>query len=138
MSSGKCAYSHLVTSVLGEKIKLARKNKGFTLKELGKRINLTHSSLSKIENDKNDASKKTLIALAKELQDNFGESWLDEHIYASHESVPSKKEIVEDMSAREFVTLKFGGKRSTRSPKELDALVTLLDAEIARMNRGDY
>lgn len=118
--------------VLGEKIRNARKKKGFTLKELGARINLTHSALSLIENNKNDAARKTLIALAKELNDNFGEFWLNEYL-VENTSAPSKKELIEDMTVREFVSLKFGGKQTRKSRKELEMLTHLLDAEIERI-----
>ncbi|MBS1793374.1 MAG: helix-turn-helix transcriptional regulator [Acidobacteria bacterium] len=132
LSISRCDYSHFATSVLGEKIKEARKNKGFTLKELGGRVGLTHSALSKIENNKNDVSKKTLIALAVELEDNFGQDWLNEHI-GNVRPQPSKKSIVEEMTVREFVSLKFGGKHHRRSRTEIDVLTKLLDAEIEKM-----
>lgn len=132
MSIAKCEYSQLNTFVLGERIKKARKNKGFTLQELGDRVGLTHSALSKIENNKNEAAKKTLIALARELGDNFGETWLNEHL-TGNDSAPSKREIVADMTVREFVSLKFGGKHYQRSRVEIDVLTKLLDAEIEKM-----
>lgn len=136
MSRTKCEYSQNTIFVLGGKIKESRKNKGLTLKELGDRVNLTHSALSKIENNKNDVSKKTLIALAQELNNNFGQSWLDEYLLKNN-SVPSKKEIAEKMSVKEFVGLKFGGKSSRRSQKEIDALTTMLDAEIERIKEEE-
>jgi transcriptional regulator with XRE-family HTH domain len=122
--------------VFGERIKIARKRKGLTLKELGDRVGLTHSALSKIENDKNDVSRKTLIRLAVELNDNFGQEWLDEEI-AKGEAAPSKKEIVEDMTVREFVSLKFGGKKTRRSQEEINMLSKLLDAEIQRIKEEE-
>lgn len=119
--------------VLGEQIKTARKKRGFTLKELGGKINLSHSALSQIENNKNEASRKTLIALAQTLNNNFGEKWLDEYIKQS-ESTLSKKEIVQDMTVQEFVSLKFpDGGKGRRTKTELDMLMKLLDAELERM-----
>lgn len=121
---------------LGSKIKVARNKKGFTLKELGEIIGITHSALSQIENDKTDPSKKTLIALANALNDNFGESWLDEYLNG-HETPQSKKEIVKDMTVKEFVSLKFGGKPTRRSKAELEMLTKLLEAEIERLQNDE-
>jgi transcriptional regulator with XRE-family HTH domain len=118
--------------VLGEKIKLARKQRGFTLVALGEIVGIKHASLSQIENNVTNPAKRTLISLAKALGDNFGESWLDEHINGT-ETPKSKKEIVADMTAKEFVSLKMGGKNGRRSKAEIDALTTMLDAELERM-----
>jgi transcriptional regulator with XRE-family HTH domain len=116
---------------LGEKIREARLRKGFTLKELGAIVGVSHSALSQIENNKNDVSKKNLIALAKALGDNFGEAWLDEHL-KNGEGQPSKKEIVQNMSIKEFVSLKFEGKRLRRSKAEIEMLTRLLEANLER------
>lgn len=37
------------------------------------------------------------------------------------------------MTVKEFVSLKFGGKNTRRSPSEIDMLTNLLDAELERM-----
>lgn len=118
--------------VLGEKIKKARKNKGYTLKELGEIIDISHAALSQIENDKNNVSKKTLIALAKTLGNNFGETWLDEYMNGTL-AAPSKKEIIEDASVEEIFTLKFGGKNTRRSTADIIKMKKLLDREIEKM-----
>jgi len=107
------------------------------LKQLGKMIGRSHASLSQIENAVHVPERATLIALAKALESNFGELWLDEFL-EGNQGAPSKEEIVEDMSVREFVTLKFGGKEVRRTRKEVDALVTLLDAEVERIKREGF
>lgn len=122
---------------LGERIKRARKYKGFTLKELGELVGVTHSALSRIENDKNEVSKKTLIALARTLGDDFELDWLRDHIERSERPV-SKREMVKSMSAREFVSIKFGGRQSRRSKAEAEMLAKLLDAELERMKQEGW
>ncbi len=125
---------------IGEKIRKARKARGLTQEVLGELVGITHSAVSQIENNKNDISKKTLIALAKVLNDNFGESWLDEYL-SDNEPPLSKQDIVKDMSVREFVELKssltFGGKQKRRSKAELEMLTKLLEAEFERMNNDE-
>lgn len=123
--------------MLGERIKQARKNKGYTLVQLGDLIGISQPSLSAIESGKSIPMRKTQIALAKTLGDNFGEDWLDEYINAD-ESPKSKKEIAQEMSVKEFLSLKFEGKNIKRSKKELEALSTLLDAEIERIEEDGY
>jgi transcriptional regulator with XRE-family HTH domain len=139
LSSGECwsaTNTRTVSISLGKRIKDARQRKKLTLKAVGTQIGRSHATLSQIENDVHQPEKATLIALAKVLEDNFGESWLDEHI-AKGEAAPSKKEIVEDMTVREFVSLKFGGKKTRRSPAEIDMLTQLLDAEIQRIKEEE-
>lgn len=126
--------SHLV---IGDAIKARRKERGFTLKELGEIVGLTHAALSKIENGKSEPSKQTLISLAKGLNDNFGELWLDEHI-AGKDAPKSKKELAEEMSVSELISLKFGGKQTRRSRKEAEMLAKLLDAEVERIKREGW
>lgn len=121
---------------IGEYIKKSRKTKGLTLVQLGAAVDVSNSALSQIENNKTEPSRKTLIALAKALGDNFGLEWLDEHL-SGVEAPPSKREIVEKMSAREFLSIKFGGGQGRRSKAEAEMLAKLLDAELERMkNEG--
>lgn len=122
---------------LGEKIREIRKRRGFTLKELGELVGVEHSSISRIENGKTEPANKTLIALAKALNDNFGEAWLDEHL-KGNEPPLSKKEVAEEMSASELISLKFGGKTTRRSRKEAEMLAKLLDAEVERIKREGF
>lgn len=130
LSIGKVCVLHLLLSVLGENIRTARKYRGFTLKELAEKIGVTQPTLSRIENSETGA-KNTLIALAKELQDNFGEPWLDEFIDTSAQKGLSRREILEDTSVAELVSLKFGGATNETAR----TLAKLLDEEIRKSAR---
>lgn len=121
-----------VSDLLGEKIKEARKRKGFTLKSLGEKIGRSHATLSQIENSVHKPEKATLIALAKELDNNFGEEWLDEYLLGN-ETVPSKKEIIENASVEEIFTLKFGNKRNRRTREEILKLRKLAERQLEQM-----
>lgn len=114
---------------LGEEIRRVRKERDLTLKELGSRIGLTHSGLSKIENGKTEVARSTLIALAKELRSNFGEEWLDEYL------AENKQKELEDISVEDFVALKFGGDREVRTDEDTLALARFLDSEIERQKK---
>ena len=129
------SQENIIVSEIGSKIKEVREARGFTLQELAALAGeMNHGTLSKIENGINNPSKRTLIAIAKALNDNFGESWLDGHL-TQNDSAPSRKEIIKDMSAKEFISLKFGGRNPRRSKTDLDMLTKLLDAEIERMEK---
>ncbi len=52
---------------LGEKIESLRKEKGYSLRELGKICNLSHSYISDIEKGRTNPSLETLVILAKNL-----------------------------------------------------------------------
>lgn len=119
---------------IGAKIKTARKAKGHTLVELGKLIDVSNAALSQIETGKTEPSKKTLIALAKVLGDDFGLDWLREHVEESS-PVPSKLELAKDMSFEELFTLKFGGGSEKRSKADMRALARMLDEAIAKEER---
>lgn len=123
--------------LLGEKIRAARKRRGFTLKELGDLVGTTHSALSQVENGKSEPMQKTLIALAKALDDNFGEIWLDEHLQGN-EAPRSKKEFAEEMTASEWLSLKFPGRPDKQTKAQAEALARLLDAEVERIKREGY
>lgn len=122
--------------MIGEKIKQARKNKGYTLKQLGEIIHISHAALSQIENNKTKAGRKTLIDLAQTLGENFGEDWLIPYLQGI-ESAPSKKEIVEKMTTKEFISLKFPDGKGRRSDAELEMLTKLLDARIATIRKNN-
>jgi len=119
---------------VGEKIREARKRGGYTLKEVGSRIGVAHSSLSQIETGTNQPSKQILISLARVLGDNFGLDWLTEHVDGAAPT-PSKKEIARELSVQELISLKFGGGGETRTRAQLRALAQLLDAEIEKEQR---
>ncbi len=80
-------------------------------------------------------SRKTLIALARILGDNFGDSTLDEFINASEAPAQSKRDIARNMSVEELISLKFGGSGKTRTRAQMQALAQLLDAEIEKEER---
>lgn len=120
--------------LIGEKIKAARKAKGYTLVELGGLINVSNAALSQIENGKTEPSKKTLIALCKPLSDNFGLDWLDEHIAGTTPAL-SKKEIAKDLSVEQLLSLKFGGGSESRSKADMRALARMLDEAIEKEER---
>lgn len=121
-----------VSELLGEKIKKARNRKGFTLKILGEKIGRSHATLSQIENSVHQPEKATLIALAKELDDNFGEKWLDEYLIGN-DAAPSKKEIIENSSIEEIFTLKFGNKKNKRTREEILKLRRLAEQKLEQM-----
>lgn len=123
--------------VIGEKIQAVRKRRGFTLQELGDLVGLTHASISRIENGKTEPRDVTLIALAKALGNNFGESWLDEHL-AGNDAPKSKKEVAQEMSASELISLKFPGKASKQSRAQAELLAKMLDAEVERIKREGW
>ena len=121
--------------MFGERLKNARKNKGFTLKELGDIVEMSHGTLSRLERDETVPLRKNKIALAKALNDNFGDPSLDEHLNSGSPSPPSKREIAQNMSVEELITLKFGGAGETRTRAQMRALAQLLDSEIAKEAR---
>ncbi len=123
-------------ALFSEKLKKARKHRGFTQKEVAKLADIAQSTYSDLERGNTLPERKTKISLARVLGDNFGEPNLNECLNGN-EAAPSKKEIVKDMSAKEFVSLKFGGKNTRRSKKDIDMLTTLLDAEIERMKEEE-
>jgi transcriptional regulator with XRE-family HTH domain len=121
---------------IGDRLKKAREKRKLTMQELADAAGLTQSTVSRIERDQTEPERKTIIALAQALDDNLGVSWVSEHLNKSKPAV-SKKEIVDNMTAREFVSLKFGGRNTRRSKEEAEMLARLLDAEIERMKRDD-
>lgn len=54
--------------LLGEKIRLLRTEKGYSLRELGKRVNLSFSYLGDIERGRTNPSIETLKSLAEALE----------------------------------------------------------------------
>lgn len=123
--------------VLGEIIKSARKKRGFSQVELAEIVGVTQPSLSKIEKGDAEPMRKTLIALAKALGTNFGETWLDEHLNGN-DAPKSKKEIGREMTASELVSYKFPGGMSRHSTEKAAMLAKLLDAEVERIKREGW
>lgn len=60
------------TPHLGEKIRLARNTKGFSLLDLASRVDCSESFLSKVENSKAKPSLDLLVRLSKELGTSIG------------------------------------------------------------------
>lgn len=137
LSSGKCSFLGFLNEI-GKKIKAERIRRGFTQTELGDLVGITHPSLSAIERGRTQPARKTLIALARILGTTFGEAWLEEHL-ASDEGPKSKREIAEELTARELISLKFGGETGRRrSTREAEMLAKLLDAEVERIRREGF
>ena len=124
--------------MLGLKVKEARKRRGLTQKDLAAIIGLKQASLSQIESGKVTPMRKTLIAIGRALDDDFGMEWVREGMAESGPSPPTRKELAEEMSVREFISLKFGGAEFRRSREELDMLTKLLDAEVERIKREGF
>lgn len=59
MSNKKCCY----TENMGERLREYRKSKGWKLVELAENINISHGSLSNLENNKTKPSAETLASL---------------------------------------------------------------------------
>ena len=53
---------------IGESIKIARKMRGFTQSELGKKINIGKDHISRIETNQTNASMETMKKISKALQ----------------------------------------------------------------------
>lgn len=119
-------------SIFSENLKKARKNKGFTQKEIAELADISQSSYSDLERGETTPMRKTKIALAKVLGNNFGDSSLDEEINRA-ESPRSKKEIIEESSVDEIWSIKFGGGATRRSKEEILRLKKLLDREMEKM-----
>ena len=71
-------------ATLGERIKQARKNarggEGISQSELAELVGIKQASLSQIESGISNPRKQTQIALARVLEDDFGESWLQDYL----------------------------------------------------------
>lgn len=128
-----------ITQSLGERIKIARKRKKLTLKQLGSRIGRTDAALSQIENSVTQPERATLIALARELEDDFGDAELTN--FAQSTANESKDTNIEDLSVEEFISLKFGigkpEKLTKRRKDELMDLAKILDKALEEVAFDD-
>lgn len=118
--------------MFAEKLKQARKNKGFKQKEVADLANIAQSTYSSLESGKTLPEKKTKIALAVVLGDNFGEPDLDQHINET-DTPKSKKEIIEETSVEEIFSIKFGGGTGRRSKEQILRLKRLVDKKVEQM-----
>jgi len=123
--------------MIGKSIQATRKSKGLSQKVLAKRARITQPALSDIENGRSEPRDVTIIALARALGSNLGQPDLDKYL-TEGDKLPSKQEVVKNMSVDEFVSLKFGGQQYKRSHRELEMLTKLLAAEIERVKREGY
>jgi hypothetical protein len=92
--------------------------------------NISNGSVHNIANENvQDIKDATFDALAKGLLMTPGE------LRAA--VAPDTAAVIADMTVKEFVSLKFGGKNTRRSPAEIEMLTNLLDAEIERMQNEE-
>jgi transcriptional regulator with XRE-family HTH domain len=89
--------------IVGQRIRVVRKSTGLTLEALGQRIGVSNQALSSIETGKTNASRQTLINLARELKNNFGENWLTKYA-----EIPDPHTYVEIVSTPNSGKYKFG------------------------------
>ena len=105
---------------IGLKIRKARKAQRLTLSQLASKIYKTQPLLSAIENGKSKPSKQTLIALAKNLNSNFGLEWLKEYI----EDTDDQKVSI-NVKIQHLLNLKYGSPKKV--PIELNVLSRFID-----------
>lgn len=118
---------------LGEKVKKAREDAGLTLEGLGEAIGKSKQAIYKIENNQFksiDKIKSTLILLAKELNNDFGESWLTKYL---NEAIPSKKEIIKETSPEEYFSLRNDGETTERQKEDALRLLELAQNKLRQM-----
>lgn len=103
---------------VGRKIKKLRKEKGYSLEELGKRINFNPSNLSKIERGQRNASIQLVEQLAS-FFDVHQSYFLDEEI-----EVPIK------LKEKDVKWITFGEKMEKRdlTPEEIEKIVEIIDS----------
>ncbi|MFF5993535.1 helix-turn-helix transcriptional regulator [Lysinibacillus sp. KU-BSD001] len=82
---------------VGERIKQARKDKGYTLAALGEKVSLTHGYLSNIENGNRQPSPEVLKSLAETLNIPYSELLYDAGYKALAKDV-RLSEAVDDFS----------------------------------------
>lgn len=115
-------------------MKAGRKRLGLTMLELGERIGRDQSTISRIEKGAR-AEKATLIALGRELNDDFGEVWLRESLSQTGDKFGDVKEI-ENLSVEELLGLKMSIGDAQGLPKvrqkELLEMAKSLDRAVER------
>ncbi|HDZ8764639.1 TPA: helix-turn-helix transcriptional regulator [Staphylococcus aureus] len=86
---------------LGNAIRKARKNEGYTLEKLGEKIGKTHAYLSRIENNKVKPSNELLKKIAKQLDPLGFEDYLNEfRILAGYfETIDENSDYYNDLKA---------------------------------------
>lgn len=95
---------------LGEKIKIKRKEKGYTLKMLSEAIDISVSFLSDIENGKSKPSLDRLTDIAKGLDTNVSfflgeEAYEEKQKYEGYPDILSNREIKKLFSNEDFLQI---------------------------------
>lgn len=85
---------------IGEKLKKIRIEKGLSLRELGRRINISYSYLSRIENGKQKPHLDLLESLSKTMNVHISDFFIDE-------SKSTFNETEKDVLSRKDVTKEF-------------------------------
>ena len=80
-------------SNVGKRIKEIRQKRGLSIRELAKKMDTSHSYLSRVENNKVTPSLETLVKMAEVLECNVSDFFEDEHKIEADEEL--KKEGVE-------------------------------------------
>lgn len=119
---------------IGKRIKKARQDLELTQEQVAKMIGFSRQALSKIEKGITESpDTSNLISLAKALNNNFGEEWLNEYLDGTI-AAPSKTEIIENATPEEIVGIKFGGGATVRRDKaEILRLQALLNKKLKEM-----
>ncbi len=119
---------------IGKRIKKVRQDLELTQEQVAKMVGFSRQALSKIEKGISESpDPSNLISLAKALNNNFDELWLDEYL-TENEGRPNKREIIENATPEEIVGIKFGGGATKmRSKDEIERLKMLLDKKLAEM-----
>jgi transcriptional regulator with XRE-family HTH domain len=100
---------------IGERIKTKREKLKLNLSELAKRVGISSSALSQIENGKAYPSIITLKSIAIQLSSTVGE------LIGENESTPVP--LVRKQEARPLTTNDFGAETLSLSPEELNKLM---------------
>jgi transcriptional regulator with XRE-family HTH domain len=80
---------------VGERIQLARNRKRYSATELGERIGVSHVTILSVEKGEK-FSRQTLVALAKELEEDFTVTWLQTHLKKYTAKSADLNEVFED------------------------------------------
>ncbi|NGT04246.1 helix-turn-helix domain-containing protein [Clostridium perfringens] len=81
------------STTLGEKIRKYRKANGLTMKELGKKLDLSEQAISQYERNKREPNLKTLKKLSSALDVPISEFYKDEFKELSKQLINNEKEI---------------------------------------------
>jgi len=108
--------------LMGERIKQARKDKGYTLAALGEKISLTHGYLSNIENGNRQPSPEVLKSLSSVLNLSYSELLYEAGYKALAEEV-RLSEVVDDFSEDIDVKTYVLAAQATKHAKDIHTLL---------------